>query len=168
MHDVSLVGRVREREAIAAALQALPGSAGGVVAIDGEPGIGKSRLLAHLVASAEADRCTVLGARASEFERDLPYALWSEALDDEVDASGDRHRTHRALRTRLEGLAAPRPAVLWMDDVQWADRRIDRGSGRPGAPAARGAGAVRGGRTRRADAGRRGGGARRRPTASPR
>ena len=63
----------------------------------------------------------MLGARASEFERDLPYALWSEALDDEVGASGDRHGTHRALRTRLEGLAAPRPAVLWMDDVQWAD-----------------------------------------------
>ncbi len=113
MHE--LVGREREREAIAAALQALPG----VVAIDGEPGIGKSRLLEYLVATAAANRCTVLGARASEFERDLPYALWSEALDEEVGASGDRHGTHRALRARLEGLAAP--AVLWMDDVQWAD-----------------------------------------------
>ena len=106
---------MREREAIAAALRALPG----VVAIEGEPGIGKSRLLAHLIASA--DRFTVLGARASEFERDLPYALWSEALDADVAASGGRHGTHRALRARLEELATPRPAVLWMDDVQWAD-----------------------------------------------
>ena len=121
MHDVPLVGRVREREAIEAALQGLPGSPGGVVAIDGEPGIGKSRLLAHLVAAAVANRCTVLGARASEFERDLPYALWSEALDDDVAAGADRHGTHRALRARLEGLATPRPAVLWMDDVQWGD-----------------------------------------------
>ena len=90
------------------------------MAIEGEPGIGKSRLLAHLVASA-ADRFTVLGARASEFERDLPYALWSEALDADVAASGGRHGTHRALRARLEGLATPRPALLWMDDVQWGD-----------------------------------------------
>jgi DNA-binding NarL/FixJ family response regulator len=125
--DVSpsaLVGRAREREAIAAALRDLPASAGAVVAIEGEPGIGKSRLLGHLVACAAADRCTVLGARASEFETDLPYALWIEALDGHGEfepGHGDRHHTHRALRDLLERLAGRRALVVWMDDVQWAD-----------------------------------------------
>jgi predicted ATPase len=123
VHEAALIGRVPEREAIAAALRALPASPGMVVAVEGEPGIGKSRLLDHLVASAGP--CTVLGARASEFESDLPYALWTEALDGDLPggdpAHGDRHRTHRALRELLGSLAAPHPLVLWTDDVQWAD-----------------------------------------------
>ena len=49
-----------------------------MLAIEGEPGIGKSRLLAH-VADTAAD-ATVLAARASEYETDLPYALLIEAL----------------------------------------------------------------------------------------
>jgi predicted ATPase len=148
-----MVGRAGEREAIAGALRGLAEARGAVVAIEGEPGIGKSRLLDHLAVSAGADGATVLGARASEFESDLPYALWTEALDGHLadlgdrrvaqlglaqpaalaavlpalgkvateETSGDRHRTHRALRDLLERLAAVRPLVLWMDDVHWAD-----------------------------------------------
>ena len=73
------MGREREREAIAAALAALRAGSGGVLVVEGEPGIGKSRLLAHVAEQAEG--CTVLAARASEYEADLPYALWAEALD---------------------------------------------------------------------------------------
>src|SRR6185503_10652945 len=62
----SLVGRSSERAALAAAVAGLcDGAAGQVVAITGEPGIGKSRLLAEL--AAEATECLVLGAAASEF-----------------------------------------------------------------------------------------------------
>ena len=86
----ALVGRAREREAIAGALRALPTQQGAVVALEGEPGIGKSRLLDHLLASAEADGVLVLGARASEFESDLPYALWTEALDNHLAELGER------------------------------------------------------------------------------
>ena len=64
--DQPLIGRAREREAIDAALAAR----GGILALEGEPGIGKSRLLAHLAAAAEG--FTVLQARASEYEADLP------------------------------------------------------------------------------------------------
>ena len=110
----------------------------------------------------------MLGARASEFERDLPYALWSEALDADVAAGGDRHGTHRALRARLEGLATPRPAVLWMDDVQWADpESIDALAAlvrRPPAAPVLIALAAREGQMPAAA----GGGARRRASASPR
>ncbi|HEX5898812.1 MAG TPA: ATP-binding protein, partial [Solirubrobacteraceae bacterium] len=146
-----LVGRAGECEAIAGALRALRARAGAVVAFEGEPGIGKSLLLAHLAAMATADGCTVLRSRATEFEADLPYALWTEALDAHLadagerrlsrlgvsdpvalgavlpaliahePAAADRHGTHRALRDLLERLAATRPLVLCLDDVHWAD-----------------------------------------------
>ena len=133
-----LVGRTSERAALAAALERVRGGATGqVVAVVGEPGIGKSRLLAELVDCA--DGCVVLGAAASEFEDDLPYGVWSEAIDSHLRAlderrrarlgveaveglrGGDRHRLHRALRDLLEQLAAARPLVLWLDDLHWAD-----------------------------------------------
>src|SRR3954467_10038586 len=115
MHATSvagLVGRAAEREAIASALAARRG----VLVIEGEPGIGKSRMLAHV---AECAPGSVLSARASEFEADLPYALWTEALGEEIVA-GDRHGAHGALRARLEALAAGRPVAVWRADVQWA------------------------------------------------
>ena len=80
-------------------------------------------------------RCS--GPRASEFEADLPYALWTEALDPHLPSLGDRaisrlgladpgsaggrscrrsasrspvdrHRMHRALRDLLERAGRPR------------------------------------------------------------
>jgi DNA-binding CsgD family transcriptional regulator len=147
----SLVGRAAEREAIAGALQAFRARPGGIVTVEGEPGIGKSALLAHLAAQAAAQGCTVLAARATEFEADLPYALWTEALAAHLAEAGerrlgrlgladpgalatllpalgqagdepaDRHRTHRALRDLLERLAATRALVLCLDDIHWAD-----------------------------------------------
>ena len=59
----------------------------------------------------------VLSARASEYEADLPYGLWIDALG-ELPVSGDRHGTHGALRARLEARA---PLVVCLDDVHWAD-----------------------------------------------
>ena len=90
----SVIGRARERDALAAALEA----GRGVVLVEGEAGIGKSRLLAW---AAEEAAVEVLAARASEYESDLPYALWLDALG-EVPLAGDRHGTHRALRELLE------------------------------------------------------------------
>jgi ATP/maltotriose-dependent transcriptional regulator MalT len=141
--ETPLVGRAAEREAIATAIAAFRARPGGVLAVEGEPGIGKSRLLAHL--AAEAEGSTVLHARASEFEFDLPHALWTEALGGHLAALGerrvarlgladpealpvlgdvpapDRHRIHRALRELLERLGATAPLVLCLDDVHWAD-----------------------------------------------
>src|SRR4029453_12048057 len=97
----------------------------------GGGGFGKSRLLAELATGAEG--CLVLAAAASEFEQDLPYAIWTEAIDPwlagledrrrsrlgvpesvPVDLA-DRHALHRALRALLDGLAGPRPLVLVLD-----------------------------------------------------
>ena len=45
------------------------------------PGIGKTRLLAELRRRAEDRGHVVLSGAAAEFERDLPYGVWVEALD---------------------------------------------------------------------------------------
>ncbi|MFL5891000.1 MAG: AAA family ATPase [Solirubrobacteraceae bacterium] len=135
--SAKLIGRERELATLDQALERLPGAA----AIEGEPGIGKSRLLAEL-----SRRSNSLGARASEAEMDLPYAVFAEALEpglrdrrierlglndpDALDAvldplasheAPDRHRVHRALRDLLAALARTEPLVFWLDDVQWAD-----------------------------------------------
>ncbi|MFL5902803.1 MAG: AAA family ATPase, partial [Solirubrobacteraceae bacterium] len=135
--SAKLIGRERELATLDQALERLRGAA----AIEGEPGIGKSRLLAEL-----SRRSNSLGARASEAEMDLPYAVFAEALEpglrdrrmerlglndpDALDAvldplasheAPDRHRVHRALRDLLAALARTEPLVFWLDDVQWAD-----------------------------------------------
>ena len=77
------------------------------MAIEGEPGIGKSRLLAYVAEGAASAGCTVLEARASEFEADLPYALFTEALDRHLAEAGERRLT----RLGLEDPAALRMAL---------------------------------------------------------
>ena len=117
-----LVGRARERAAIAGALEDLRARPGGIVAIEGEPGIGKSRLLAHLAAGAAADGCAVREARASDFEVDLPYALWTEALNPGLAEASDRRLARLGLADPTALVAAlPALAAVAPDSVA-ADR----------------------------------------------
>jgi len=48
-------------------------------------------------------------------------SLWALADDRQVALQHERYRSHRAVRELLERLAEPRPLVLVLDDVQWAD-----------------------------------------------
>jgi len=118
-----LVGRAAELAALDRAVdQVRAGSSGGVVCVEGEPGIGKSALLERLAAAAARARVTVLAARGTEFESDLPFGLWNEALATAPPAGADRHRAHRELRAALEDRAATDGAlVVCLDDVHWAD-----------------------------------------------
>ena len=52
----------------------------------GDPGIGKTRLLGALADLAEERGLLVLAGTAAEFERDIPYSVWAEALDAYVTA----------------------------------------------------------------------------------
>jgi ATP/maltotriose-dependent transcriptional regulator MalT len=54
------------------------------LALVGEPGIGKTRLLAELAARADARGHLVLDGSASELERDLPFGVFVDALDEYV------------------------------------------------------------------------------------
>jgi ATP/maltotriose-dependent transcriptional regulator MalT len=146
-----LVGRTAELGSLDQALAGLERRRSSVLAVVGEPGMGKTRLLAELVARAEERRHLVLSGSASELEGDLPFWAFVDALDEYVhalepwrlDALGheslaelgrvlpslpapaprgaDRYRTYRAVRQLLEALADPAPLVLVLDDLHWAD-----------------------------------------------
>jgi DNA-binding NarL/FixJ family response regulator len=75
------VGRVAELEAIEAALLRLAGGQGGAVCVSGEPGIGKTRLLAEAGRRAEARNCLLLEGQAAELERDFPFSVVIDALE---------------------------------------------------------------------------------------
>src|SRR5919107_76940 len=143
------VGREPELERIDAALDALDGGAAACIAVEGEPGIGKTRLLRELRARAEARGHLVLAGSAAEFERSVPFSVWADALDAYVDAQGlerpdaddlaeilpslrrpgasassvadERYRAHRAMRGLLGVIAADRPLVVALDDLHWSD-----------------------------------------------
>ena len=79
-----LVGRDAELDVVDDVLAAVEGGAPRALGVLGEPGIGKSRLLAELAGRAAARGHLVLGGRAAELEQDVPFALWVDALDGHV------------------------------------------------------------------------------------
>lgn len=120
---------------------------GGALWITGEPGIGKTALIAAVLEGAEGRRYRTLSGRAAEFEEDVPFAVIVDALEDAVtpellDADerallaavfpelgpahadvgqDERHRVLRAVRALLGRLARDEPIVLALDDLHWAD-----------------------------------------------
>jgi tetratricopeptide (TPR) repeat protein len=72
-----LIGRKEERQALVSRLQALRGKAeGSVVVIEGDAGIGKSRLLWELTQQAKADGVAVLSGAGDAIDRATPYFAW--------------------------------------------------------------------------------------------
>ena len=76
------MGRTREVAELDLALDRLAADSPWSVQIVGEPGIGKSRLLAELSRRAQARGYLVLRGRAAEFELDVPFAVVLDALND--------------------------------------------------------------------------------------
>jgi ATP/maltotriose-dependent transcriptional regulator MalT len=77
-----LVGRLHEVAELDRAVNRVVSGAPYVVEIVGESGIGKSRLLAELGRRAAKRGFLVLDGRAAEFERDVPFGLFVDALND--------------------------------------------------------------------------------------
>ena len=86
-----LVGRADEIGSMEAALGELERGRSVTLELVGEPGIGKTRLLAELAARADARGFLVLGGCAAELERDLPFWVFVDALDEYV-AGLEPHR----------------------------------------------------------------------------
>ena len=81
-----LVGRVEEVDALNRAVSGLAESGASSLAILGEPGIGKTRLIAELGTVADDAGQIVLSGSASELEVDLPFWVFVDALDEYVAA----------------------------------------------------------------------------------
>jgi DNA-binding NarL/FixJ family response regulator len=105
----TLSGRAGELTLIEGTLDDLGDGRARVLAICGEPGIGKTRLLAELRSRAAASGHTVLTGRGTELEGEVPFGVLVEALDGLL-ASFDTRRL-AAIAERLPQLAGVFPAV---------------------------------------------------------
>jgi predicted ATPase len=76
-----LVGREAEFAAIAAAVREVSEGRASALAIEGEAGIGKTRLVQSLIDGARAHGVTVLCGEAHPFERTRPFGVVVTALD---------------------------------------------------------------------------------------
>ena len=79
-----LVGRASEVDSVDRLLAQVGGGESAALELVGEPGIGKTRLLAELAARADARGYLVLSGRAGELELDLPFWVFVDALDEYV------------------------------------------------------------------------------------
>jgi DNA-binding NarL/FixJ family response regulator len=146
----TLVEREREISALAAALDDAAAGHGRTVAVVGEPGIGKSRLLAAAREHARATGMLVCSARGAELEREFPFgavrqlaassfadttrqerAAWfagvarmAAPLFREEAIAGEADASYprlHALYWLCANASRRRPLVLLMDDAHWAD-----------------------------------------------
>ncbi|MFB2972384.1 AAA family ATPase [Aerosakkonema sp. BLCC-F183] len=74
--QMPVVGRIQERQLLLGKLRALLKGASGVMVLEGEPGIGKSRLLNYLCSRARRVGVTVLVGAGDEIEKSTPYYAW--------------------------------------------------------------------------------------------
>ena len=85
-----LIGRGADLRALTGAWQAVGGSRGGqAVAVTGEAGCGKSRLIEEFRARAEAGGGTVIAGRCHDGESGLPFALSADLLRAATSACPD-------------------------------------------------------------------------------
>jgi DNA-binding CsgD family transcriptional regulator len=83
----ALVGRDRELELLTTRLGEAEAGSARFAAVEGDPGMGKSRLLRELAERASGRGCVVLHGRAAEFEREMPFGLFVDALDSFLEAA---------------------------------------------------------------------------------
>src|SRR3954451_5025879 len=86
-----LVGRAAQIGTLDGAVEALKREGPAATLLVGDPGIGKTRLLAELAAHADARGHIVLTGSASELEADLPFWVFVDALDEFVAGLEPRH-----------------------------------------------------------------------------
>jgi predicted ATPase len=106
----SLVGREAELELFGRLLDEACAGQCRFAAISGEPGIGKTSLLAQLGPLAEARKALLLEGRASELERGLPFGLIVDAFDAYLE-SLDARTYERLAADGLDELASVFPAL---------------------------------------------------------
>ncbi|MFL5825105.1 MAG: AAA family ATPase, partial [Thermoleophilaceae bacterium] len=95
-----LVGRDEPLGELLHALEEARSGRGGVVLIRGEPGIGKTRLAAELLARASAGGAVIASGAALDVGAGAPFGLWAELV-----------------RELARALPAPPPGASWPGDV---------------------------------------------------
>ena len=106
----TLIGRSEEVLAIDRTLSELGRGGSAAIEVAGEPGIGKTRLLAELATRADALGYLALSGSASELDADLPFWVFVDALDEYIAALEPR-RLDAMENDVLSELATIFPAV---------------------------------------------------------
>lgn len=118
-----LIGRSAELALLHEDLAAAARGNGRCVVIHGDPGVGKTRLLAEFLATAKRRDAQVFSAKAYPLGTATPFALIGDAFEDRVDLdeTKDKSRILENLQKLVWDLAATRAVVLALDDVHLAD-----------------------------------------------
>ena len=127
------VGREREREILRGLLAAASAGTASAAYVVGEPGIGKSRLVADLVADADQAGFRVGVGRCSQDDGAPPLWPWLAVLRDlgrtlsapsDPDAAGPGQaafENRQRILDELVAAAAEGPVLVTLDDLHWAD-----------------------------------------------
>ncbi|HZD01221.1 MAG TPA: AAA family ATPase [Actinomycetes bacterium] len=140
-----LVGREAELALAAAAVRQLSEGRASALAIEGEAGIGKTRLVQSIVDDARSRDVAVFCGQAHPFERTRPFGVVAAALDlsrrspdprraaigallagqgagASARAAGDiQYRIVEEIVDLVETSCAERPVLLVAEDIHWAD-----------------------------------------------
>ena len=127
-------GRARELKVIGALVTAVAHGHGGVLVIEGPPGIGKSRLLTELMALADKGGVRTLFGEAFEYQQTVPFfslfmaTLRADPPVGDADAlrrlggSEDlRYWVVHDLADAIHAAAAQTPLAIVLEDIHWAD-----------------------------------------------
>ncbi|MEU8382406.1 AAA family ATPase [Streptosporangium sp. NPDC048865] len=126
-------GRKNEWAAVLALLDGVTSATGNVVLVEGEPGTGKSLLLAEAAGAATAQGTATASGRADELGRLTPLGPLLAALEESPtvpipmtrstfpDGPGLLLWLAEQVRTSLERRLASGPLLVTLDDLQWAD-----------------------------------------------
>jgi DNA-binding CsgD family transcriptional regulator len=127
-------GRASELKVIGALVTALAQGRGGVLVIEGPPGIGKSRLLTEVLALADKSGVRALFGEAFEYQQTVPFfSLFMATLRADPPV-GDAEALRRLggsadlgywvvhdLADAINAAAAQTPLAIVLEDIQWAD-----------------------------------------------
>lgn len=106
-HSAPLVGRRDVLNDLRGSLDAIVSGEFRLLALVGEPGAGKTRLLAELERLAGERGCLTLWGRAAEFEQVMPFSALVDALDGHLDDTRHEHLGHHDTRQMHNQGASP-------------------------------------------------------------